>query len=168
MNNFVGRREGNVVTVFLDAAERPLPFTEFDRPPVGFPSVMTVAQASVRYPGIQFIERNAEPPVVSTKQIGEERLSEYQPTGGEAPLPLIVPPPTATMPTALPRSSDGIRGEFERMLLAARYAKGRELKELKRDLEAVGTFLIVTGLASEAELREMTDKAQEGRRFALK
>ena len=166
MNNFVGRREGNVVTVFLDAAERPLPFTEFDRPPVGFPSVMTVAQASVRYPGIQFIERNAEPPVVSTKQIGEERLSEYQP---KAPaLPLIVPPPT-TMPTALPRSNDGIRGEFERMLLAAQYAKGRELKELKRDLEAVGTFLIATQLATESELIEMKERVGAGaaRRFAL-
>ena len=166
---YVGRREGNVVTVFLDASERPIPFTEFDRPPVGFPSVMTVAQASVRYPGIQFIERNAEPPVVSMKSIGEERLSEYQPKGGEAPLPLIVPPPTATMPTALPRSNDGIRGEFERMLLAAQYAKGRELKELKRDLEAVGTFLIATGLASESELVEMKERVGAGaaRRFAL-
>lgn len=162
---YVGRREGNVVTVFLDANERPIPFTEFERPPLGFPSVMTVAQASVKYPGIQFIERQSEPPVVSTKQIGEERLRDYQPAGvPEAkPLPLVIPPTPAGV------VGNGIRGEFERMLLAAQYAKGRELKELKRDLEAVGTFLIAAGLATEGELVEMKEKVggAAARRFAL-
>lgn len=165
---FVGRREGNVVTVFLDANERPIPFTEFERPPLGFPSVMTVAQASVKYPGIQFIERQSEPPVVSMKNIGEERLREFQPAGvmPEAkPLPLIIPPAVAPVGVV----GNGIRGEFERMLLAAQYAKGRELKELKRDLEAVGTFLIAAGLATESELVEMKERVggAAARRFAL-
>jgi hypothetical protein len=166
MNNFFGRREGNVVTVFLDASERPLPFTEFDRPPLGFPSVMTVAQASVRYPGIQFIERPGDGPAVSTKQIGEERLRDYQPPQATGAVSLPLTPKPAGVVAA---SGNGIRGEFERMLLAAQYAKGRELKELKRDLEAVGTFLIATGLCQESELIEMKEKVGAGaaRRFAL-
>lgn len=157
MQQIYGRREGNIVTVFLEGDERPAAWPEprsFENPPIGFPLTLTVAQASVKYPGIKFIEQKREPLVVG-KVIDDARIAEVAPT----------PPPAIVNRSPAPNSSHSV---FADMLARYRYLRGKEAKQMKSDIEAVATFMLEAGLATEEELRSMKESAlAEKKRFAL-
>ena len=71
------RKQGNVCTVFLDEAGRPVNFTNFDEPPeFAFPYVMDEAQAKASYPNVRFIEA-AKPKEQTAPRLSEAELRSH-------------------------------------------------------------------------------------------
>lgn len=156
------KKEGRVCTVYLDAGGRPMPFNDFHSPPPGFPFTAGELEIAARYPGeeMTFITEHREPNPVSTLVVSDEDIQRL--TEGKTPMPTARP---KAVPSA-PR--DGVEDTLVEMLRRYKYAKGKEAKQLKADLEAVATFLIDAAVYTEEQLSEIKERElAERKRFSL-
>lgn len=172
MNPVYIKKRGQVGTVYLDNGQ-PLPIASMEDEPMGFPFTARVEELKSRFAGRQFIivEDKSEP-TVSGVTISDERVAQSIPEarkelGMHVPIRKVeaapLPPPAATNDV-----EKTVLDKFRENVRRWHYAKGKEKKELGRDLEAIASFLVDIAPSLEPVLLQIrNEETQEKKRMTF-
>lgn len=158
MQNLYIKKRGRQGTIYLDNGV-PLPIANMEDEPLGFPFTDRIENLTARFPGYNyiFVENTTEPPV-SGATISDERVAQAMPEARKELGPQVLvrkdsgvlasavakgmQAPTIPEPSAIADVERAVCDKFRDYLKRWHYARGKEKKELSRDLEAVASFLI--------------------------
>lgn len=181
MNVYIKKR-GRLGVVYMDGNVS-MPIADMDDEPGGFPFTARFEEVKARFPGANFIviEDKKEPPtsgaIISDEQLlrsmpeakaelGPQKLVHTGVPNAQPALQLVAAatPPPPTVNDVGRKALDVFRDTMRRY----HYARGKERKELGRDLEAVASFLIEVDPALEAVLERIkVEETLERKRFTL-
>lgn len=147
------RKQGNTCTVFLDDASRPLAISSADVAPLGMPFTFHRGELEQRFPGKHYVfhERVVAAPPSMADLIPSERSAAIEADvervmkAGPGQASAVAPPMTPT-----PDHGRTLVEAFGAQSQLARAGSDED----RRDLEAVGSFLISTFPELEPMLQE--------------
>jgi hypothetical protein len=178
------KKKGQQGVVYLDDG-RSLPIASIDDEPMGFPFTARMAEIEARFgkDNLIIIEDTKEPSV-SGVNISDARLlqmipeakkemGEHRPVRKQEHGTLIIPPPNQSYPDPVYQSPiSNIEqlacDKFRSLIKNWHYSKGKEKKELERDIVAIASFLIDLSPPMEAVLKRIKEEeTSQKRRFEL-
>lgn len=177
------KRQGRQVTVYLGDDGRPVQLSSFEDTPPEFPFTARQEEIEARFGrNIQYFDMPDTAKVSGAKVSDEQVLRSfpeakkdmgkhvpYKPGEVSPSVPVgHVPSGSKNLDTSEASSETKALAEFRDMMRRFHYARGKERKELERDLIAVASFLIAVDPSVESVLQQIKlEETSEKRRFTL-
>lgn len=154
-----GKRQGNVVTIYVDPANNnPIPIKSFeDTPEHAFPMTLSYQDVKAQYgDNIRLFEK----PKTRIEDKAQVSDAEVKAAFENAPMGSSKPPSKSPSPKKV---APGLENELRDWMRRMRAARGKEKTQLKRDLEAIISFLVnaeptYIEVVKELKNEELTDK----------